>query len=63
MQKVGLEKVRATLSSIIDKTAFCNERYIFCRNFKPMAVLVSWDDWQVIEAMYREIDEKRTLKE
>jgi hypothetical protein len=34
-----------------------------CRNFKEVAVILSWEDWKMIEAMFKANDEKRELKE
>jgi PHD/YefM family antitoxin component YafN of YafNO toxin-antitoxin module len=63
MKKINMRKARDKYSQIMHEVGYLNERYILCKVNKPMAVLVSWNDWEVIEAMYREIDEKRKLKE
>lgn len=63
MQKINIDTLRRTLSPVVLKTAYCNERYIVCRNFKEVAVILSWEDWKVIEKMFKANDEKRELKE
>lgn len=63
MKKVNLKKARDLFSQIIHEAAYLHERYTICKANRPMVVMISYDDWNVIEAMYREIDEKRKLKE
>jgi len=63
MKITNLRKGRDSYSRIMHEVGYLSERYVFCKNNKEMAVLISWDDWKMIEKMFREIDEKRTLKE
>ena len=63
IKKIGCEGIRRTLGSLLTQVGFCGERVIITRNFKEVAVMISWDDWKMIEKMFREIDEKRQLKE
>jgi prevent-host-death family protein len=51
------------MGEVMIEVKYCNERYVVTRNFKPVGVLISWDDWKMFEEMIRENDEKRTLKE
>jgi prevent-host-death family protein len=63
MKKIGMEVLRKTMGEVMIEVKYCNERYVVTRNFKPVGVLISWDDWKMFEEMIRENDEKRTLKE
>ena len=63
MKKINLRKARDCYSQIMHEVGYLNERYILCKVNKPMAVLISWEDWQTFEKMLREKDEERTLKE
>jgi prevent-host-death family protein len=63
MKKIGCEVIRHTLGDLLIQVGYCGERVIITRHFKEVAVMISWDDWKMIEQMFRERDEKRTLKE
>lgn len=63
MKKLNMRKARDKYSEMLHEVGYLNERYIICKNTKPMAVLLSWEDWQVIEKMFKANDEKRELKE
>jgi prevent-host-death family protein len=63
MKIVNLRKARDKYSQIIHEVAYLHERYTICKVSKPMVVMVSYDDWQIIEQMFRDIDAKRQLKE
>ena len=56
MKKVGCEGVRKTLGTLLTQVGYCGERVIITRNFKEVAVMISWDDWQMIEKMFYFID-------
>lgn len=63
MKKIGSEGIRKGLGTILTQVGYCGERVIITRNFKEIAVMISWDDWEMIEQMFRDIDKKRELKE
>ena len=62
MIKLNIMKFRQNMSETLHKVAFNDERVILCKNNKQMAVMISWDDWKVVEAMFRENDKLREMK-
>lgn len=62
MKKVNLKKFHANYSKIVHEVAYLNERYTICKLNKPMSVMVSYDDWLVIEKLFKEINDNRKEK-
>ena len=63
MQKINLKKAAREFSKMVHLSCYNDERFILCKNNKPMTVMLSWDDWQIIEERFREEEEKKELKE
>ena len=49
MPKISIANAKRHLSELISKSAFAHERFIITRRNKPVAALVSLEDYQIIE--------------
>ncbi len=54
--RLGLTKARATFSDITNQVAWGHGRVMLCRNDKPLCVLVSVEDFELLEALEDQVD-------
>ena len=63
MKIIGVRKFRQGWGDYINQCYYLDERFILTKNKRSAAVVISHKEWMQIEAMMRELDKLRELKE
>lgn len=55
MENITSKEVRDNLSDVLNKVAYSNQKFIITRSGKGVAVIISMEEWAMVEDMYQKI--------
>ena len=63
METISSKQARDNLSDILNQVAFRKERYILTRSGKNMAVLLSMDEWKLVEKLLQDLEDREDIRD
>ena len=63
METVSSKEIRDNLSDILNKVAYSGQKYTLTRSGKNMAVIVSMEEWKVVERILQKIEDEEDIRD
>ena len=63
METISAKEIRDNLSDILNKVAYKGQKYTLTRSGKDMAVIVSMEEWNLIEKVMQKIEDEEDIKD
>jgi len=63
MESISTKNARDHLSDVLNKVAYTGERYTLTRHGQGVAVLISLDEWNAIEALLSKLEDEEDIKD
>lgn len=63
METISSKEARDNLSEILNQVAFKGERYILTRSGKNMAVLLSMEEWELVEKLLQKLEDEEDIRD
>lgn len=63
METISSKEIRDNLSDILNKVAYKGQKYTLTRSGKDMAVIVSMEEWKVIEKLLQQIEDAEDIRD
>ncbi len=62
MENISAKKARDHLSEVINKVVYGGERYTLTRHGTGVAVIISLDEWKMIEYILQKVEDEKDIK-
>jgi prevent-host-death family protein len=63
METISSKEARDNLSEILNQVAFKRERYILTRSGKNMAVILSMEEWELVEKILQKLEDEEDIRD
>ncbi len=63
MRHISSKQARDELSTVLNRVAYGGEKYLFTRHGNGLAVMISLEEWEVIEKKLELLDDQEDIKE
>jgi prevent-host-death family protein len=63
MESISCKEVREHMSDVINQVAFKSKRYTVTRHGSAVAVLLSLEDWNLIEKLIEQKEDKEDIRD
>lgn len=63
MELISARQARDHLAEVINKVAYAGERYALTRHGQQVAVLISIDEWRLVERILEDMEDKEDIKD
>lgn len=63
METISSKDIRDNLSDILNKVAYKGQKYTLTRSGKDMAVIVSVEEWKIVEKLMQQIEDEENIRD
>lgn len=63
MKRISSKEARENMSDIINDVSFKGNHYVLTRNGKGMAVIISLEEWKVVEQILQNLEDQEDIQD